>query len=184
MNKSPLILIIFCIITGSCHRTELSHDEALKQLKQEKDLSGVLGYDIYCSDPIYARKVLEAGLESAGLVTVQRTQKLVDAGKPLIVFTPKSQSFLLPTPDIDKATHIQKVKLADEDVIEVDNVRTNSSGDKALVEYSTAFKNVTPFAKLTTVDFNRTKTNKAYFVLSDEGWKLQKKPDVSYMDPK
>jgi hypothetical protein len=125
---------------------------------------------------------LDAGLESEGLVTVQRTQKLIDAVKPFIAFTAKSQPFLLETSEKDKARLIQKVKLADVEVVEVTNIRTNGSGNKAVIDYSTAYKNGTPFAKLTTIDFNKQETNKAYFALGDQGWRLEDKPDLDFME--
>jgi hypothetical protein len=174
--------IITCVLQGCDTENVLNRDEALKQIKQEWNYPGALDYDLYCGDPKYARKVLDAGLEAEGLVTVQRTKKFADAGKPLIGFTAKAETLLVATPAADKASYIQKVKLADEDVVEVTNIRTNANGNKALVEYSTAFKNVTPFAKLTTVDFNKTKAKKAYFALGDEGWKLEKKPDLDFME--
>ncbi len=133
-------------------------------------------------DPKYGRKVLDAGLESAGLVTVLKTQKLGDLNKRLVTFTDKAQPYLLPTPEKDKSSYIQRVKLADEDLVEVTNIRTNKAGNKAIVTYSTTFKNVTPFAALTTVDFNKSKTNKAYFGLGDEGWKLERKPGLDFME--
>jgi hypothetical protein len=108
------------------------------------------------------------------VVTVQRTQKLADAGKPLITFNAKAQTLLISTPEKDKAVHVKKVKLAEEDLVEVTNIRTNGQGNKAVVDYTTAFKNVTPFVKLTTDDFTVKKTNKARFALVDEGWKLEK----------
>jgi len=183
MKKLAIFLSVGCLLLQGCNsKKELTREEALKQIKQERNYPGVLDYDLFCGDPKYGRKVLDAGLESEGLVTVQRTQKLADVGKPFIGFTPKAQAFLLPTPEKDKASLIQKVKLADEDVVEVTNIRTNGSGNKAVVDYSTAFKNVTPFAKLTTVDFNKIKANKAYFALGDEGWKLEKKPDIDFME--
>ncbi len=43
-------------------------------------------------------------------------------------------------------------------------------------------KILTPFAKLTNVNFNKTKANKAYFAFGDAGWKLEKKPDVDFME--
>jgi uncharacterized protein YpmB len=183
MKKLAVILWATSLLFQNCDsKKELSREEALSQIKQERKYPGVLDYEIYCGDPKYSKKVLDAGLESEGLVTVQQTQKLVDVGKPLIGFTPKAQAFLLPTPPPDKSSLIQKVKLADEDVVEVTNIRTNGSGNKAVVDYSTAFKNVTPFAKLTTVDFEKIKTNKAYFALGDQGWKLEKKPDLDFME--
>ncbi len=70
------------------------------------------------------KKVLDAGLENAGLVTVQRTQKLGDVGKPLISFAGKAQTYFLSTDEKDKARYIQKVKIADEELVEVTNIRT------------------------------------------------------------
>jgi hypothetical protein len=183
MKKLTLLFSFFCLLTQACNSNkELSRDDALKQIKQERNYPKVIDFDIYCSDPMFGRKVLDAGLESAGLVTVQRTQKLADAGKPLVTFTQKAQPYLLPTPEKDKAVHAQKVKLAEEDIIEVTNIRTNKQGNKAVVDYTTTFKNITPFVKLTTDDFTTKKTNKAYFGLGDQGWKLERKPDIDFME--
>ena len=182
MKKLAVLLSITCLLFEACNsKQELSREEALSQIKKERNYPKVIDYDVYCGDPKYSNKVLDAGLEAEGLVTVQRTQKLVDAGKPLIGFTAKADVFLLPTPPQDKNSLIQKVKLADVDVVEVTNIRKNESGNKAVVDYTTTFKNVTPFAKLTTADFSKTKANKAYFALGDEGWKLEKKPDLEFM---
>jgi hypothetical protein len=183
MKKLTILFSIFSLMIHSCNSNkELSRNEALKQLKQERNFPIVIDYDVFCSDPEFGRKVLDAGLESAGLVTVQHTQKLADAGKPLITFTEKAKSFLLPTPEKDKAVHVQKVKLAEEELIEVTNIRTNGTGNKAVVDYTTTFKNITPFVKLTTDDFTEKKTNKAYFALGDEGWKLEKQPGIDFME--
>lgn len=84
MKKLAIILSTAWLLFQSCDsKQELSREEALSQIKQERKYPGVLDYDIYCGDPKYSSKVLDAGLESEGLVTVQQTQKLVDAGKPL-----------------------------------------------------------------------------------------------------
>lgn len=183
MKRSAMFLsVIFLLFQGCNSKQELTRDEALRQINKELEYPGVIEYDIYCGDPKHAKKLLDAGLESEGLVTVQRTQKLIDAGKPFITFTAKAQPFLLPSSAKDKATLIQKVKLADVQVEEVTNIRTNGSGNKAVVDYSSAYKNVTPFAKLTTIDFNKQKDNKAYFALGDEGWKLEKKPGLDFME--
>lgn len=77
---------------------------------------------------------------------------------------------------------IQKVKLADVEVVEVTNIKTNGSGNKAVVSYSTTYKNGTPFAKLTTIDLNKQEANKAYFAFGDQGWRLEEKPDLEFME--
>lgn len=91
---------------------KLSREEALQQIKKERNYPRVLDYDIYCGDPEQGRKVLDAGLESEGLVTVQRIQKLIDVGKPFIAFTAKAQPFLLATSEKDKATSDTESKVS------------------------------------------------------------------------
>jgi hypothetical protein len=114
-------------------------------------------------------------LEKEGLVTVQRTQKLGDVGQPLIQFTEKAQPYLLHTPEKEKATDVQKVKIADEDLVEITGIKTENDGKDALVEYTTAYKNTTPFSALMPVDFSdKRNVRKARFSLTDNGWKLEK----------
>ena len=107
-------------------------------------------------------------MEKEGLVTGQHTQKLADVGKPLIGFTENAQPFLLATPTKDKATDVQKVKVADADLVEVTGIQTENDGKKAIVEFTTAYENVTPFSVLTTIDFSGKATRKARFLLYGE----------------
>ena len=148
MKKLPIFIVLSGSLLAGCSSNELTREEAFKQIKQEKNYSKVVDYDIYCGDPKYGRQVLDAGLETAGLVTVLKTQKLGDLSQPLVTFTPKAHPFLLPTPEKDKSSKIQRVKLADEELVEVSNIRTNKAHNKAVADYTTTFKNVTPFAIL------------------------------------
>ncbi len=184
MKKLTLLCSFFCLLVQACNSNrELSRKEALEQIKQEKNFPKVADFDIYCSDAMHVRKVVDGGLESSGMVMVLKTQKLGDLNKPLITLTDKAQPFLLPTPEKDKALDIQKVKLADEELVEITNIRMNGDGNKAVVDYTTAFKNLTPFVALTNVDaFKKKKTNKAYFAFGDDGWKLEKKPGVDFLE--
>jgi hypothetical protein len=120
------------------------------------------------------KKAIDAGLEKRGVVTVQRTQKLADISKPIIGFTDKAQPYLLATPLKDKAADVQKVKIADADLVDVTGVQTENDGKNAVVGFTTAYKNRTPFTVFTTIDFSGKATQKARFSLYDNGWKLQK----------
>jgi len=64
----------------SCSSKELSREEASRIIKHEMQYPKVADYDIYCSDLVMVRKVIDAGLEEQGMVIVQRTQKLQDIG--------------------------------------------------------------------------------------------------------
>lgn len=174
MKKLTIFLSIFYLLIAGCTSKELSREEAFRLLQQQGQYPKVIDYDVYCSDPTYAKKAIDAGLEKEGLVTVQLTQKLADVGKPLIGFTEKAQPYLLATTPKDKAADVQKVKVADADLVEVTGVQTENDGKNAVVEFTTAYKNATPFSALTTIDFSGKATRKARFSLYDNGWKLQK----------
>lgn len=176
MKKLPIILtILYLLIAGCSSKVELTREKAASLIKEGMQYPRVIDYDVYTSDPEFAKLAIEKGLEKEGLVTVKRTQKLEDAGKPLIEFTSKAQPYLLPTPDKDKAIHVQKVKIADEDLAEVTGIKTMEDGKQTVAEYTTAYKNVSGFSALTNIDFKKTNTRKANFTLYNDGWRLDKK---------
>lgn len=174
MKKSILLFTLYSALIAGCTSKQLSREKAFKLIQQGKHYPQLLDYDIYCGDPQHAKKVLDAGLEAQGLLSVQRTQKLADIGSPLIHFTDKATPYLLPTPACDKASNIQKVKVADEELVEVTGITTGQSGKDAVAEYTTAYKNLTPFSVLVPTNFNQKANRKANFTLSDDGWKLDK----------
>lgn len=174
MKKLLLIILIAGLITG-CSSKELSREEASRIIKQEMQYPKVVDYDIYCSDPAMLRKVIDAGLEEQGLVTLRRTQKLQDIGKPLIAFTDKAKPHLLPASEKDKKVDIQKVKIADEEFVNVTGIQMSEGGKNAIAEYTTVYKNVNGFSSLTNKNYNQPATHKAYLALYDDGWRLEKK---------
>ncbi len=174
MKKLPVSFFIFLIIIAGCKSKELSREEAFRLIQQKEKYPKVIDFDIYCSDPKYAKKAMDAGLKVQGLVTIQHTQKLADVGKPLIKFTSKAQAYLLSTPSKDKAIDVQKVKIADADLAEVTGIKTENDGKNAVAEFTTTYKNITPFSALTTINFNKKSAHKVRFSLYDDGWKLEK----------
>jgi hypothetical protein len=166
-----------CTLLTACSNDnkDLSGEEAMNLLKQETTYPKVVDYDIFCGDPDFAKKVLDVGLEEQGLLTVQRTQKLSDVGKPIIQLSAKAEPYLLPTPEKDKSINIQKVKLAEEQLKEITGIKMMDNGKSAVAEYTTTYKNVTPFSSLVNTDFSKEDTHQAYFALYDDGWRLEKK---------
>lgn len=170
--KKLIITGMICLVLASCGTKELSRKEVLQILKQEVQYPKVIDYEVFCADPQHAQKVIEAGLEKEGLLTVQKTQKLKDVGKPLITFTEKAQQYLLTTPKDDKSLDVQKVKIAEEVLMEVTGIKQDTKS--AVVEYKTVYKNVTPFASLVNSDFKQNPTRTAHFSLYDDGWRMEK----------
>lgn len=175
-NELLALFGVWMLVSGcSENKKELSREEAMNILKQETTYPKVIDYDLFCGDPEFARKVLDAGLESKGILTVQRTQKLSEVGKPIIQLSDKAEPYLLPTPEKDKSINVQKVKLAEEQLKEVTGIKMMDDGKSAVAEYTTTYKNVTPFSSLVNTDFTKEDTHQAYFALYDDGWRLEKK---------
>lgn len=175
MKNVLLILLTACTLSGCLeNKNELNREEAMTMIKEEAGFPKVIDYDIFCGDPEFARKVLDEGLEDKGFLTVQRRQKLSDVGKPIIQFSDKAEPYLLPTPGKDKSINVQKVKLAEEALKEVSGIKMTDGGKSAVAEYTTTYKNVTPFSALVNTDFKKEDTHQAYFALYDDGWRLEK----------
>jgi len=172
MKKLIIIYWLAGLLVTGCTSKELSREEAHQLLQESKLYPRILDFDIYCSDPQQAQAVLAAGLEKEGLVTVQKTQKLGDAGEPLILFTPKAKPYLLPTSPNDKELDVQKVKLAEEELVEVTGITTEKDGNSAVVEYRTAYKNVNPFAALRQNSFQEKVNRKVHFIRQNNEWQI------------
>ncbi|MBT2564678.1 hypothetical protein J7E50_19600 [Pedobacter sp. ISL-68] len=169
-----LIIILFStglLLSGCNNKVELKKEEALQLILTQLKYPKVIDYDIYCSDPVHAKKLLHAGFVTNGIVTVQKTQKFKDIGSPLIGFTDKARPYLLPTPEKDKTLDIKKVKIADEVITDVKIIETVDQTTK--VEYTTGYENITPFAALLKTDLQKSRKHTVHFVSSDKGWVLQ-----------
>ena len=174
MKKLLFILLSLGVALAGCNYAQTpTKEEVLQILNKELEYPRVIDYEIFCSDPEHARKLVEAGLETNGLIVVQKTQKLKDAGKALVQFTEKANPYLLPTPEKDKALDIQKVKIADEEISEVSIRQDGDNSNTVWVEYSTVYKNVTPFSVLMKKGLKEPAKRKVKLSLSEHGWVLE-----------
>ncbi len=170
--KNILNLCIAALLLAACSSNEkLDRETALKLIEDSKTYPKVISYNIYISDPDFAKRVLDAGLEERGLALVKR--KLGDIGQPIISFTDKANPYLLPQSDQDKSDGIQRVKIADEAVEEITGVQMLEGDKKAVAEVRTVFKNMAPFSKLSKLDLDKGNKRKVNFVLYDDGWRVE-----------
>lgn len=163
-------MAVFCLV--ACSHTKLERDQAAAIIRSGKAYPKVYEYEISTADPVSAKRVLDAGLEDGGWVTVDRTQKLRDVGQPLVHFTDKAKPYLLRIDPHYKDDQI--VKAADMDLGEVTGIQMQDDGKRAIVEYTIVYKNITPFAKLIHRDLTKPETRRARLALFDSGWKLDK----------
>ncbi|MBC8053817.1 MAG: hypothetical protein H7Y13_12200 [Sphingobacteriaceae bacterium] len=173
--KNTLNLLIALLLFASCSSNDLDRETALKLIKEEKLYPKVIDQEIYTGDPVHARKVLETGLEKSGYVTVQRTRKIMEIGKPIISFTDKAKPYLLPQTQEDIESGVWRVKIADEVLEEVTGIQLLEGGKNAVVEYKTAYKNITPFSKLARFSLADNNIQKTHFSLYEDGWRMENK---------
>lgn len=141
-----------------------------------KYVPGPMDHSIFLAEPEQARIALSSNLDEDGFLNVKQDA----AGNTLVEFTEKAKPYLLPTSEDDRAMHIQKVKLADEDLVEVTGIQTSTDGKTAIVEFTTALQNFTPLNDLLSRKLTEKKAgNKVNFTLYDDGWHLEKFPAVN-----
>ena len=170
--KTVSVLGIAIFLLASCSQTKLEKEEAASVIRAAKNYPKVYEYEINMTDPASAKKLLDAGLEGEGWVTVDKTQKLKDAGQPIVHFTEKAKPYLIRIDE--KYDNVQVVKVADMDLGEVTGVQLQEDNKSATVEYTVVYKKITPFAKLIKRDLSEKETQRAGLSYFDTGWKLDK----------
>lgn len=171
--KVVFTLCLLSLFFASCDSSEkLTKETAMSLLQQQDSYPKPLVEDIYIGDPTDAKRMLDLDLEEAGLVSIQTSQKLSEVGEPLITFTEKAQPYLIEPEGNDPK--IQRVRIANEEIVEIVNIQTADDGKSATLEYRTSFENETPFAELSRVDLEEENVQTVKFVLSDEGWGVAK----------
>lgn len=171
--KAKILILLICIGLGACSKKKLTKDEALILLAKEKGYPRTIDFEIFTADPAHAKKLLDANLENDGYVRIQRTQKLGDVGNPLVNFTEKAKPFLLPVSDEELKVFVQKVKIADENIMEIESIMEDRNAGTMEVSYTTNYSNRTPFAVLVK-NTDKPKNLLATFKNDGEKWVLIK----------
>lgn len=168
--KNLCYLLISILFITACGSKDLDKATALKLLEEQGKYPKTIETDIYIADPVDATKLLKSGLEKEGYVKIIQNQKLADVGKPLIRFTEKAKPFLIPQTDKDRKNNIQRVKVAEEFVKEILNVKMEDDGQSALVEYKSLLKGKTPFYKASEIEEEDESFKQAKFFSNENGW--------------
>lgn len=171
-NLSFLQTLIIALTAVSCGQDKLESQTARALIVAEYKLPKVIDHGIAMGDPLDAKHMLDLGLEKDGFVNIKKTQTLSELGTPWITFTKKGQQYFTPTPQSQKKYDFQNVKLAEMHFGEIKGISMGSENKHATVEYTRIYKNITPFCRLSSIDWNRPSVHKAYFIKYDTGWKL------------
>jgi hypothetical protein len=168
--KNLYCLFILILLFSACGSKDLNKETVLKLLQEQKDYPKTIETDIYIADPVDATKLFKSDLEKEGYVIISHTQKLADVGKPIITFTDKARPFLIPQTAKDKKNNIQRVRVAEEVITEIVNVKMEDDGNSALVEYKSLLKGKTPFYVVSGIGGPDEKAGEVEFLFSENGW--------------
>lgn len=180
MKKLPYILAMVILIITGCQPKKLDEKLATALILEKNHYPTIVDHDIFCGDPAHAYTIFKSGLVEKGFVKVLQTRKFGDT-TAFVSFTSAAKPYLLSTPKDDKINKIQRVKVADEEFGAIVAIRIMSSGNKAIVEYSTIRKkNV--FAAAIKNGLKDTLFHKVYFIRTDDGWQLlDKKSEIEFL---
>lgn len=172
----PVLLLLFI----SCEKKELDTKTAENMIIKKYKYPSVIDFEVFCSDPIHARRMLDSGLEEKGLVKIMKTRELKDRDKPLIKFTALSKNFLLETTSEEKEFKLQKVKIGTRKFDKIIQITAETNDNRiAVAEYIVKF-DMNEFGVLWP-GLPAEKKEKAYFIFSDNGWQLIEKKDAELM---
>ena len=170
-----LFLIFMIIPVMGCQTNQKPDKETvLKIINDDLNFPRTIDYEIFCSDPAHAKKLLNLKLDTTGMVTIQKTQKLKDIGSPLISFTEAAQPYLIQPTEKQRKLDIQKVKIAEETISDIKLGNSSESNGKTTipVTYTVTCTNITPFSALMKRDLSKTITRSATLLFIDRKWKL------------
>ncbi len=139
MKKLSYILATMILIITGCQPKKLDEKLATALILEKNHYPTIVDHDIFCGDPTHAYTIFKSGLVEKGFVKVLQSKKLGDTTS-FISFTTAAKPYLLPTPKDDKISKIQRIKVADEEFGAIKEIRMMSSGNKAIVEYTTIRK--------------------------------------------
>ncbi|MCC9073511.1 hypothetical protein LNQ49_18195 [Flavobacterium sp. F-65] len=180
MKKLSCIWTLLILIITGCQPKKLDEKLATALILEKNHYPTIVDHDIYCNDPAHAYTIFKSGLVEKGFVKVLQNKKFGDTIS-FVSFTSAAKPYLLPTPLADKISKIQRVKVADEEFGAIKGIRIMSSGNKAIVEYTTIRKkNI--FAAVIKNGLKDTLTHEVYFIRTDDGWQLMdKKSEIEFL---
>lgn len=167
MLNSFLLIVVLALTACS----DLGNKEVEKILTDAKVYPLNVEYKMFCNDGKDVQMVIDKKLVEDGFVTAQLRHTKDDVGKPLIYFTEKATPYLIPTNDTLKSFDIQRIKMAEEVLLQVRNVEINPAGDKAVVDYTTSIINPTPFVILSNENLKGEQKRRTFLSKKNNEWK-------------
>lgn len=180
MKSLVRILPLLSLLFICCHNNKLDSKTAESMIIKKYQFPKEIYFEVFCNDPVQAKRMLDSGLEEKGFVEIMKVKEIKDIDKPLIKFTDAATPFLLKTNSEEREFKIQKVKVGTKSFDKIIQITSETSEKKmAVAEYLVKYE-LNEFGVLWP-GLPDEKKEKAYFILSDNGWKIIDKKDSELM---
>lgn len=177
MKSLVRILPLLSLLLICCHNNKLDSKTAESMIVKKYQFPKEIDFEVFCNDPVHAKRMLDSRLEKKGFVEIMKVKGFKNSDKSLIEFTELSKPFLLETTLEDREYKIQKVKIGMKSFDKIIQITSETSCKKmAVAEY--IVKNDKNEFGVLWPGLPNEKKEKAYFILSDDGWKIIDKKDA------
>lgn len=166
-----LIILLSVLFSLSC-RNNTDHEMFMSLLQKEMRFPKIVELDLFCNDLNYTKNLVLNDLESEGWINIEKKRKQGNIDSPLITFTDKAIPFLLPRSEIERTIGIQKIRIAEENLDEIINIQFDIESNSTVIEYTTVYRNITPFASLLNLKEKDKKTKSSRFVFLEGNLEL------------
>ncbi|UUW11258.1 hypothetical protein NLG42_10705 [Flavobacterium plurextorum] len=177
MKSLLRILPLFSLLFICCQNNKLDSKTAESMIVKKYQFPQEIDFEVFCNDPVHAKKMLDSGLEEKGFVRIMKVREYKDGEKPLIEFTDSAEPFLLERTAEEREYKIQNVKIGTKKFGEIIQL-TAETNDKKMAVAEYIVKNELNEFGVLWPGLPAEKREKAYFILSDNGWKIIDKKDA------
>ncbi|MFA0960291.1 hypothetical protein AB9P05_00645 [Roseivirga sp. BDSF3-8] len=173
LNLSLSCLLI-CLLAGCQSGAEEKATDFHTLISEAYNYPRPILHSLYLTDPRNAKKLMDAGLEEQGYVTIRKKLTMAEAGKPLITFTPEGEKFIHST---DQANPNRvEVIAATLTLKEINAFEMNDKQDRLTFSYTVEITDETPFAFLSKPRWSKDMNRKGYFEKVEGKWVKAPKP--------
>ncbi len=177
-----IIFSFSLFLFNSCSQNKLNEENIKRVIIQEKPYPDTITYPIYTNDPVFAKRMLEKGLEEIGIVKISRSKQFFDTSA-WIRFTDKGNEYLYTNKDKDRKKGVQNVRIGVKVFDGVLEIKLKDDNNHCIVKYTIIYRDMTPFATLVKKNDGQIDTLTCYMHKIGNEWHLDKKPDVEYLLP-
>lgn len=179
--KTNFLFLTAATLFISCSTNKLSEEQAKQLITKYYGYPKAFTFEVNRIDPESVQRLDNAGLESAGMVTLVKKWSFDGITEPKIFFTEKAKPYLTGPSKGEASEQSENVKVADTEMGEITGIAISKDGQTAKAEYTIYYKNIAPFKVLIQKPLEKPQEHTAYFRRYEDGWRVDKTAEASML---